>query len=416
MKTLEEMKEYLKKENAEYLLRFYDELSEIEKVELFKQIEHIDFELMKKLYDSRNIPPIKNKKIENIAHEILEKIPKEERKKYCERGEELLRSNKVAVCQMAGGQGTRLGYNGPKGTFEVNLKEPKTIFEIFADKLKESCEKYNVNIPWYIMTSKENNDETISFFEQHNYFEYGKENIKFFIQRELPLLDYDGNFIFAEKSKIFMAANGNGGIYEALHRENILKEMKEKQIDYLAIGNVDNILMDMLEPTFIGMMDLKNKELAVKTVTKVSPEERVGVICKMDGKPGVVEYTEISEEMANMRDEDGNLKFGEAYFGFVMFRRELLDKIVKDLDYRPARKKNSYINKNGEHITSDVPNTYKFEMFIFDGFEIADDMLALSVKREENFAPIKNKEGVDSPATAIELYNNYYKNKKTENL
>ena len=158
MKTLEEMKEYLKKENAEYLLRFYDELSEIEKAELFKQIEHIDFELMKKLYDSRNIPPIKNKKIENIAHEILEKIPQEERKKYCERGEELLRSNKVAVCQMAGGQGTRLGYNGPKGTFEVNLKEPKTIFEIFADKLKESCEKYNVNIPWYIMTSKENND------------------------------------------------------------------------------------------------------------------------------------------------------------------------------------------------------------------------------------------------------------------
>lgn len=412
MKTFEEMKEYLEKENAEYLLRFYDELSEKERDELFEQIEHIDFELMKKLYESRNVPPIKNKKIESTYYEVLEKIPQEERKKYYSRGEELLKNNRVAVCQMAGGQGTRLGYKGPKGTFLVDLKEPKTIFEIFADKLKESCKKYNVNIPWYIMTSRENNDETIKFFEQHDYFEYGKENIRFFVQMELPLLDYDGNFIFANKSKIFMAANGNGGIYEALHRENILKEMEEKQIDYLAIGNVDNILMDMLEPTFIGMMDLKNKKLAVKTVTKISPEERVGVICKMDGKPGVVEYTEISEDMANMRDEYGNLKFGEAYFGFVMFKREMLNKIVKDLDYRPARKKNSYIDKNGNNIISDEPNTYKFEMFIFDGFEMADDMLALSVKREENFAPIKNKEGVDSPATAIELYNNYYK--KTE--
>lgn len=410
MKTFEEISAYLKEKNAEYLLRFYDELSCEERNNLLEQIDSIDFELMEKLYNLKDIPPISNKKIEDISYKIFDELSDKEKDDYLKCGERLIKNGKVAVCQMAGGQGTRLGYNGPKGTFLVNLEKPKTIFEIFADKLKETCQKYDVVIPWYIMTSKGNHRETIEFFEKNNFFDYGSENIRFFTQKELPLLDFNGNFIFESETKIFTAANGNGGIYEALHSSGILTELKEKNIEYIGIGNVDNILMDMLEPTFIGMMAETQKEIGVKTVTKVSPDEKVGVVCKLDGKPGVVEYTEISQEMANMRDEKGRLKFGEGYFGFVMFKIELLEKIASDLAYRPASKKNAYINKYGEKVIAECPNTYKFEIFIFDGFEFANDMLVLSVNREKNFAPIKNKEGVDSPETAIKLYNEYYKN------
>lgn len=412
LKNFDEMYKYLKENNAEYLLNFYNELSEDERESLFEQIEKIDFDLMRKLYNARNTPPVANKKIESIQYIKIESLADEQKNKYREKGEELLKNGKVAVCQMAGGQGTRLGYSGPKGTYTVALKTPKTIFEIFADKIKETCNKYNVKILWLIMTSEQNDKETKLFFEKNNYFNYGKENIMFFSQKELPILDFDGNYTLSAKDKVFMAANGNGGIYDALHAQGILEKLKEKGIEYLGIGNVDNILLDMLEPTFIGMMNLENKELAVKTVTKTSPEEKVGVVCKLNGKPGVVEYTEITEKMANEKDENNNLKFGEAYYGFVMFKVSLLEKIVQGLEYRPAKKKNSYIDKNGKMIIGEQPNTYKFEMFIFDGFEVADDMLVLSVKREENFAPIKNKDGVDSPTTAIELYNNYYFNNK----
>ncbi len=291
----------------------------------------------------------------------------------------------------------------------VPINPPKSIFEIFADKLKNAENKYKVKVRWYIMTSEENDNVTKNFFEKNNYFDYGKENIKFFKQAELPLLNINGKILLSDKDKIFMSPNGNGGVFDALHKENIISELKENGIKYLGIGNVDNILNDFLEPSFIGMMSKDNIELGVKTVTKVSPEEKVGVLCKINGRVGVVEYTEISNELANSRDDKGNLEFGEAYFGSAIYDIELLERIIKELMYHVAKKKNSYINDKGDFVISETPNTYKFEMFIFDAFNVADTYLIYSVKREENFAPIKNKEGVDSPETAVKLYNDYYK-------
>lgn len=409
MMNFKEIENKLKKYDSMHLLKYYDELSNDEKNNLLSELENIDFEFLNSLYRKSDNPDDINKKIEEIPYVSSCDISREEKEKYINIGIEAIKNNKIAVCQMAGGQGTRLGCSGPKGKFIVNLKAPKSIFEIFADKLKETYTNYGVKVKWYVMTSKNNDSETKSFFEDNDYFGYGKENIKFFVQGEMPLLNLNGKVVLSEKGKLLTAANGNGGIYEALHKKGILEELKKNNITYLGIGNVDNILLDILDPLFIGMMVARDEELGIKTVTKTSPEEKVGVICKLNGKPGVVEYTEITDEMANLRDEAGRLVFGEAYYGLAVFKVELLEKIVEGLSYHVNIKKNSYLDESGNMVEPASPNTYKFEMFIFEGFNYAKNMLALSVKREENFAPIKNKDGVDSPETAIKLYNDYYK-------
>lgn len=404
--TLDKLKKY----KQEHLLNFYNELTKEEQENLLNQINTIDFDLMKKLYNNRNEIPDKDKKIENVPYVKKEALTNEEKETFEKIGAEIIKNRKIAVCQMAGGQGTRLGHNGPKGTLIIDkINPPKSIFEIFADKLKETYENYGVKIRWYLMTSNANDKETKDFFETNNYFGYGKENICFFKQGELPLLDEEGKIVLQEKGVVFMAPDGNGGIYEALRKNNILHQMKEDGIEYLGIGNVDNILLNMLDPIFVGIMVKDNYELATKTTTKVSPEEKIGVVCTMDGKPGVIEYTEISEEMANSRDENGDLLYGEGYYGCSIFRRTLLEKITDKLNYHIAFKKNNYIDNNGNKIEAIAPNTYKFEAFIFEGFNMSKNLLALSVKREEEFAPIKNKDGVDSIETASELYNNYKK-------
>lgn len=407
MRNYEEMYEYLKQNNAEHLLKFYNELSKEEQESLFAQIETIDFDLMKSLYANRDVIPDDDKEIEPISFTKFEDISDADKARYITLGEEVIKNKKLAVCQLAGGQGSRLGHKGPKGTFIVELATPKSIFEIFSEKLHAVYEKYGVKIQWYVMTSEDNDAETQGFFTSHNYFDYGKENITFFKQGELPLLNYSGNPVLTSKSKVFMAADGNGGVYEALRKNNILEELEANGVEYLGIGNVDNILIDFFEPTFLGMMVEQDRKIAMKSVTKVSPEEKVGVACKINGKPGVVEYTEISEEMANLRDENGNLVYGESYFGFAVYKTSFLKEIAKGLTYHVAKKKNSYIDEEGNEVVGEEPNTYKFEMFIFEGFGFADDMLVLSVDRKKNFAPIKNKEGQDSPETAIKLYNDF---------
>ncbi len=408
MKSYDDMYEYLRRNNATHLLKFYKDLSFEEQEKLFAQIEKIDFGFMKSLYLNRNVLPDGEKNIEPIPFVKEDDVSQEDREKYIVVGEELIKNKKLAVCQLAGGQGSRLGHKGPKGTFMVELPVPKSIFEIFADKLKAVHKKYGVKIHWYIMTSEDNDQETKDFFEENIFFNYGRENVTFFKQGELPLLSQKGNPVLASKSKVFMAADGNGGVYEALKKNYILEELEENGIEYLGIGNVDNILIDFFEPMFLGMMVAQNRDIAMKSVTKVSPEEKVGVACKINGKPGVVEYTEITEEMANLRDENGNLVYGESYYGFAVYKTSFLKEIAQGLTYHVAKKKNDYIDEMGREVIGAEPNTYKFEMFIFEGFGFADDMLVLSVDRKKNFAPIKNKEGQDSPETAIKLYTDYF--------
>lgn len=312
---------------------------------------------------------------------------------------------------MAGGQGTRLGHNGPKGTFDLGLPNHKSIFEILCDTLILAKNTYGITIPWYLMTSNENNLATVNFFEEHNYFGYSKDAIHFFKQGELPMISTDGKILLNENGLVKLAANGHGGIFESMFKSHVLEDMKSKGIEWIFIGGVDNVLAKMVDPVLMGLCITNNTMAGGKSLVKAGPKEKVGVFCKKNGKPSVVEYTEITEEMANATDKNGELVFGESHILCNLFNIKALDTISKNsLPYHSAFKKATYMNEEKQLVTSDTPNAYKFEAFIFDAFSTLDDMSILRVKREEEFAPVKNATGVDSPETARELYLNYWNN------
>lgn len=385
-----ELEAKLKTYNQEQIIKEIEEMDNTEQEQIIKQINEIDFEEVEKLYNlTKKEQTVKSGKIEPINYIDLEKISKEEKESSKKLGEQIIKNNQYAVVTMAGGQGTRLGCKGPKGTYKLDIGEKgKYIFEIITENLKKSKEMYGILPYWYIMTSKQNYDETVSFLEKHNFFGYEKEKIKFFKQGELPMLTEDGKMII-ENNKIKTGSNGNGGTYVAMKEQNIIDDMKSKNVKWVYICGVDNIMVNPIDPIFIGETILNNMQIASKSVAKAYPEEKVGVFCKRNNKPSTVEYIELSEEMRNKRDNNGELVYGEANIISHLLSIYAIEKITNyKLQYHIAK-------KNG---------LYKFETFIFDAFEHFDDMLVMRVKREDEFAPIKNKEGVDSPETAKEIY------------
>ena len=409
MDNYEKAKKLVYTYHQEHLLKYYDELNEEQKKILINEILETDFELLNKLYNNIGKEKHTEHDITPVSYIDKSKLTKEKAEYYRKKGEEAIKKNKYAVVIMAGGQGTRLGHNGPKGTFYLDLQPKKSLFEIFCDKLKEIKKKYNVTIPLYLMTSRENNNATKKFFEQNNYFNYSKSAVKFFIQGEIPMIDKEGKVLLTENKLIKQAANGHGGIFEALFKNGIVDDFKKKGVEWVFIGPVDNPLVQMVDEIAIGYAEDKNLLALGKSIVKANPEEKVGVFCKKDGKPSVVEYTEISKEMAEKTDSKGELVYGESHINCNIFNIKGIEKIgAKKLPYHTAFKKATYIDKNGKLVKPDAPNCYKFETFIFDSFENLDNMEVLRGKREEEFAPVKNKEGVDSPETAIKLYKKYY--------
>ena len=409
MKNFLEAQEKLKKYNQEHLLSAYDSLNEEEKEELIEQISEIDFELLNTLYNNINNVKMGNDQIKPISYDNKAKLTKEELERYKRIGQEAIRQKKYAVVTMAGGQGTRLGHDGPKGTFMLDVNPAKSLFEIFCDKLKEVRKKENVVIPWYIMTSKENNAKTVEFFENNNYFDYPKEDITFFVQGQIPMIDKNGKVIRTEKGLVKEAANGHGGIFESLFKNKIVEDMKKRNIEWIFIGPVDNPLVPMVDEVTLGFGIEKNVLAVGNSIVKLNPEEKVGVFCKRNNKPSVVEYTEITKEMAEETDENGELVYGESHINCNLFNIKAIDRIGDEkLPYHTAFKKATYMDEKGQIVIGEQPNCYKFETFIFDAFEKLDNMAILRGKREEEFAPVKNKEGVDSPESAIKLYKIYY--------
>lgn len=474
MSNLEDVKGVLNEYGQEHLLSFYNNLNMNEQNLLFDQVSKIDFPLVDKLYNisqeekqkqsifqfenaSRfnqedilqanqldnpdygglsDVEQIKqiNKKELSINSELMEriyastiekktdciepieyldksKISEEDKKKYEEIGLEAVKKGQYAVVTMAGGQGTRLGFNGPKGAYMLDLDaEKKSLFEILCSRLKEIKDQYDVVIPWYIMTSSENNNDTIKFFESNKYFGYPKESIKFFVQGELPMILKNGNIVLEEKWKVKEGADGHGGIFTALKKNHITDEMRENGVKWFFVCGIDNILAKLVDLEFLGLVIDQKVLVASKSVLKANPTEKVGVFCLRNGRPSVVEYTEISDEMSKQTLADGELKFSEANILAHIFSIDLVDLIEGgELPYHVALKKTDYIDENGKKVIPTEENAYKFECFIFDAFYKADKMLVLRVKREHEFAPIKNADGVDSPQTARELYIKYIK-------
>lgn len=399
-------KELLKKFGQEQLLDNYDRLSPEKQNQLLNEILTTDFKQVNSLYESTKLKPnFENDKIEPINYVTKANLTQEEYDKYNRIGEEVIKQGKLAVVTMAGGQGTRLGHSGPKGTFDLGLPSHKSIFELICDTLKEAVAKYRVDIPWYLMTSEENYQATVDFFEKHNYFDYPKNEVKFFKQGKLPMLNTEGKILLNEEGTSKQAADGHGGIFEAMRKDGVLYDMKEKGIEWVFIGGVDNVLVRMVDPILTGLAISQGNLAAGKSVVKANPQEKVGVFCKRNGRPSVIEYTEISKQLAEATDEKGELLYGESHILCNQFHISMLEEISKNkLPYHVAFKKASYMDKNGEIVTPEEPNAYKFEAFLFDAFSQVPEMTILRVKREEEFAPVKNATGVDSPETARALY------------
>ena len=411
MNKEEEVVDLLKTYNQNHIVNLLKKLDEDKKQELIEQIEKIDFHQIMELYDNtKKEIEIKENKIEAISYLDKAKLSKEQKDKFDKLGEDIIRSGKYAVVTMAGGQGTRLGHTGPKGTFKLDVYgKGKYLFEILKENLEEANKKYDTTIPWYIMTSKENNKTTVEFLEKNNYFGYPKDAVTIFTQSELPLVDTEGKLLISKDMKIKEASDGNGGTYSSLRASGALADMKDKGIKWVFIGGVDNALLKMADVTLLGMAIDKNVQIASKSVVKANPHEKVGVFCRMNGHPKVIEYAELPEKMAEEVDDNGELKYGESHIMCNLYTIEAIEKAsMEPLMYHSAFKKNSYIDENGNEVIPTEPNSYKFESFIFDAFEFFDDIAILRGKREDDFAPVKNKDGVDSPKTAKELYEKYW--------
>ncbi len=401
--------EILKKYEQEHVISAYNHLNEDGKQKLLSQVYSIDFDLLNRLFQKTKMSKDTGSDvIEPINFTVADDLPEDVREKYIKLGEDVIKNNKYAVVMVAGGQGTRLGHNGPKGTFDIGLDSHKSLFELFCDKLKNARDKYGVTIPWYIMTSRENNDDTTRFFEENDFFGY-RDGIKtFFKQGELPMLDVNGKVIIDDNYLIKEAADGHGGIFEAMVANGVLKELKEKGVEWIFTCAVDNPLAKLVDPLLVGYSISNDFKISTASVVKTCPEEHVGVLCKRNNHPSVIEYTELSEEMMYAKDENGNYLYGEAHVMMNLFNIDVIENIAKEkLPYHSAFKKCNYMNEDGEFVVVDKPNAYKFEAFIFDSFVKFDSMGVFRYKREDCFGPVKNAEGVDSPETARKLYKAY---------
>ncbi len=404
--------EILKQHNQNHIIKYMQNLTEQEKELIENQILSIDFSQMSELYEStKKKIEIKENKIEEITYFDKQKLGNSKKKHLDDLGERIISSGKYAVVTMAGGQGTRLEHPGPKGTFKLDVYgKGKYLFEILIDNLKEANKKYGVIIPWYIMTSKQNHEETESFLEKHAYFGYDKNSVILFKQGELPLIDLKGKLLIGKNKLVKLASDGNGGTFASLRTSGALANMKERGIEWVFIGGVDNVLLKMADTTLLGLAIEQNVQIASKSIVKANPKERVGVFCKMNGHPKVIEYSELPEKMAEEVNSNGELKYGESHIMCNLFTIDAVEKISKEpLIYHKALKKNPYLDETGKEIIPQTENSYKFESFIFDAFPFFDDIAILRGKREEDFAPVKNKEGIDSPKTAKELYEKFWK-------
>lgn len=405
---LKSTKEILQKYNQEHLLYFYNELTEKEKNILISQILHIDFKKIINLYiNSQKNEDLSNIEISPLPHIEKNKLTQNELTYYTQIGESIIRNNQIAVVTMAGGQGTRLGYKGPKGTYMLNLKPlKKSLFQLMAENIMKTNKKYNVLIPWYIMTSYENDEQTKAFFSINNFFEYPKEKITFFKQDKLPLIDINGKLILQEPYLIKEASNGNGNVFKSMQENEIIDRLEKDNIKWISFGGIDNILLKNVDPLFLGLTIANNMEIGSKSIFKKEPLEKTAVYCKKNGKPAILDYDNITLELSESKITSTNTYlFREANMLSHVMSINAIKKVSNiELKYHRAFKKNAFVNFEGVKQVPDKPNTFKFENFIFDAFSYFNDMLLLRVDENEEFAPIKDFTGIYNPDTAIEKY------------
>ena len=399
----------LEKYKQEHLLQFYDELTENEREFLVNQILDINFDEILHLYEKSKFDVLDStEEVEPLPYINKSKLSDESKAEYQKLGEQAIRSGEIAVITLAGGQGSRLGFKGPKGTFELDTTPRISLFEVLARYLMAAQKEYNVTIPWYIMTSSENHDQTIKFFEQKNYFGYNKDYISFFTQDNLPLIDIDGKLVLEEIYKVKTASNGNGNVFKALQKYNYIEDMEKKNIKWAFIGGVDNVLLNPLDALFIGVTIANQNPISSKSLFKEDPNSIDWIFARKQGKPAIVDCENFASELSKIKDKNNNYLYRETNMLAHLFSINAL-KVMSNttLPYHRAFRKSPFVNYEGMKQVPEEPNIYKFEQFVFDAFSHFHDITILSVNAEEEFAPIKAFNGPYNPEIAKDLYEKY---------
>lgn len=394
----------LKEHNQDHLLSYYDKLSKDEKDNLITQIEKVDWKLINLILTGNKPQKVRYfEPLEGISTKQIEA----NKNMYYNVGIKAIQDRKVAAVLLAGGQGTRLGCEGPKGMVNIGLTKDLFIFEMLLNNLTDVVKKANTWVPLYIMTSVKNNEQTISFLKQHNFFGYPEEYISFFIQDMTPSFNFEGKLIMETYGQLSLSPNGNGGWFSSLVKAGLLEELHQRKIEWINVFSVDNVLQKIVDPIFIGATIFSNNLCGAKVIRKANPNERVGVLCLEDGKPSIVEYYEMTDEMINKRNNDGELSFAYGVILNYLFRMDKLENILNlDLPIHVIEKKIPYLTVDGKYIEPDEPNGYKFEELVLDMVHLFDNCLPLEVIREDEFAPIKNAIGEDSIESARQLIMN----------
>lgn len=400
--TYGQIKKILEQHNQLHLLKYYDELNSEQQTDLLNQIASINWHLLDLLKNRQNTEAVKGK-LEPLG--ALEVSDIEARKEeFTKIGIEALKAKKVGAVLLAGGQGTRLGFDKPKGMFNVGITRELYIFECLIHNLMDVVKQIDTWVPLYIMTSDKNHNDTVGFFEEKNYFGYNKEYIHFFKQDMAPSVDYNGKLLMEEKDRLSLSPNGNGGWFHSLQNAGLISQMKEIGIEWLTVFAVDNVLQRINDPAYVGAIIASGCDCGGKVVRKADPQERVGVLCLEDGKPSIVEYYEMTDDMIHLRNDNGDLLYNFGVILNYMFRLDKLEEIVnKELPVHIVEKKIPYINENGQLVKPTTPNGYKFEELVLDMIHLMDSCLPYEVVRNHEFAPIKNPTGIDSVESAREL-------------
>lgn len=401
MFTLEEAKVKLAGAGQEHLLQYFDELDEAQQTGLLNQIEALDLSLLDLIKDG--VKEVPKGKLAPLGAVTLDEI-KEKKDTYKKRGLEAIRQCQVGAVLLAGGQGTRLGLDKPKGMLNVGIHKELYLFEQLVNNLMEVVKEADAWVPLFVMTSEKNNADTVAFFKEKDYFGYNKDYVFFFVQEMAPSVGYDGKILMEAKDRLSTSPNGNGGWFSSLVKAGLLDKINELGVKFLNVFAVDNVLQKMADPVFVGATLEAGAVCGSKVVAKADPNERVGVLCLEDGRPSIVEYYEMTDEIIHSRDDTGNLLYNYGVILNYLFDvKTLTDILNRSMPTHVVEKKIPYINEKAELVKPQEPNGYKFETLVLDMIHMMDNCLSFEVEREHEFAPIKNATGVDSLESAREL-------------
>ena len=388
-------------DNQKYIKAMMEKNTTEQNEKLTKRLEEIDFSVLehierKETVNERGVfAPLDAVEVSEIEARGAE---------FKGLGLKAIREGKVGAVLLAGGQGTRLGLDRPKGTLNIGVAKELYLFEQLLRNLMDVTDEAGVYVPLYIMTSNINNADTTAFFEEHDYFGYPKDYVKFFVQEMVPACDYEGRIYMESQTEVAMSPNGNGGWFSSMVNAGLLSDIKERDIEWINVFAVDNCLQRIADPMFVGATIAYGCESGAKVVRKAAPDERVGVLCTEDGKPSIAEYYEMTEEMATARKENGDLKYGFGVILNYLFSEKKLEQIADArMPIHVVEKKIPYMDVDGTFVKPEQPNGYKFETLVLDMVHMMDDCIPYEVVREREFAPIKNLHGVDSLDSAREL-------------